>query len=473
MRRILYLTIPLVLMIVLASFAFMGPSEKEVEKFERIRHHDLLFYLTERGTLKASRFVQITSPILSNRAKIVEMRPEGSLVDKGEIIARFDIKPFMDDINTMRFKIKEANANLVNAQKELEIATSENIEAIKSIKASMEIAKIKLNDIIKGSGRIKEMELKQAVKQEKRKLVMAENELKDFTTLYQKGYISKREKEKVSDKVKEATESLLAAKDRLKNYQTYEWQKSKKEQNIHYRELENKLMSTKEQNRLSVENKKAQSLKFESLLRHYTNELEKAKKNVIACDVRAPISGTLLYNIIPKIGKKAKVEIGDSIWYNQSFMQIPDTDNMVVNTLIKEVDLRFLQKGQKVKIILDAYPDRPLFGRVSFIDSIARNKGGSSVRYFETVITVDNTDTLLRSGMSATVEIIYERLKGVFSIPAEAIHQRKGTTYLLVREKDGKIVEHAIVIDKIAKDFVTIKDVDRLLAIGDEVVIRE
>jgi len=400
------------------------------------------------------------------------MLPEGSSVDKGEIIARFDIKPFMDDINEMKYKIKEANANLVNAQKELDIQKSRNRQTIKNIKASIEIAKIKLNDIKKGSGLIKEMELKQAVEQEARQIVMAENELEDFEVLYKKGYISKRERDKIDDKVKNAKERLITVKDRLKNYQTYEWTKVIKEQSIHLNEFENKLVSIKEQNDLSIDNKKAQLIKFESLLRHYISDLEKAKRNIVACDVKAPIAGTLLYNTVPKGGKKAKVEIGDSIWYKQSFMQIPDTNNMIVKTLIKEVDLRFLQNDQKVKIILDSYPDRPFYGQVSYIDSIARNKEGSSVKYFETIITVNNIDKILRSGMSTTVEIIYDNVTETVAIPVEAIHQRKGIAYVLLKKSDHEVVEHVISIEKIGQKFATVQDVNTLLNIGNEVVVR-
>jgi HlyD family secretion protein len=245
-----------------------------------------------------------------------------------------------------------------------------------------------------------------------------------------------------------------------------------KEQTIYLNEFENKLLSIKEQNHLSLENQKAQTIKYESLLRHYTTELEKAKENIVACDVKAPIAGTLLYNTIPKGGKKSKVEIGDSIWYNQSFMQIPDTNNMIVKTLIKEVDLRFLKKGQKVKIILDSYPDKPFYGVVSYIDSIARNKEDSPVKYFETVVTVDNTNQMLRSGMSATVEIVYERVTDEFSLPVDAIRQQKGITYVLVKERHQNVLKQVIHIDKIGKEFATLKNMDELLALGSEVAVR-
>ena len=121
MRRLLYLMIPLVFIIGIVIFSFLDYSEQKSYKFEIIKKQNFMLYLRERGTLEASRFIQISSPILSNRAKIVEMLPEGSSIEKGEIIARFDIKPFMDDINEMKYKIKEAKANLVNAQKELDI----------------------------------------------------------------------------------------------------------------------------------------------------------------------------------------------------------------------------------------------------------------------------------------------------------------------------------------------------------------
>lgn len=456
MKSALWLFLPIIILIVLVNYIYTQDTVYNAP-IVNVKPASFDLLLSERGTLEASRFVQVVSPILSNRAKIVEMLPEGSKVKQDQIIARFDIKSFMDDATKWKYSIKEANAALVQAEKELQIQQSRIDESRQNILSSIEIAQINLNDIQWGNGEIKLQELQQTLQQEQRNILMVEAELDDYKSLYKRGYISKRECDTIEDKLKKAYEQLSAAQARLNNYTTYDWPKQIKEQQIRLKELQDKLEAAQVQGQFEVENKRAQLIKANAYLQHCEEELRVAKQNIVACDVRAPIGGTILYHEIPKNGRKGKVEIGDSIWFNQSFMQIPDTENMIVRTMIKEIDLRHIKIGHDVNIVLDAYPDITFHGKVKFIDSIAKERADESIKYFEVLLTIENnSDKTLRSGMSATVQIIYKQVVNKLCIPIEAIRQQQSQTYVLMATEPpqkrnivlGDIGEHeAVVLD--------------------------
>lgn len=462
----------LFLLLIGAILIFNLNEPKKIEtnyKIAKVEKRDFELKLIERGGLEALRFVQIKSPILSNMAKIIEMLPEGSVVKNGDIVARFDTKAFLDEVSKWEHKIDITNSNLIKATKEIEIHKTQSIDGIEKLKKSIEIAKINLDNIKNGKGVVKFNELKQRVLQEKRKVELAKDELKDYDSLYKKGYISKRERDVIEDKLKMSEENLFIAKDRFENYKKYEWSKEIKEYSIRLKELDESLQSKIIEDSFKLENKKVELTKERSLLAYYQNELKKARIDILNCNIKAPIDGVLLYNKIPKNGKVSKVEIGDSIWQNQSFMQIPDTSKMIVKTKIREVDLRFIKVGLRANIILDSYPNRVFSGKIDYIDTIAKKDRDSvNIKYFDTIIKVDNEDKLLRSGMSTRIEIIYDEIKNAISIPASAIHYENSKVYVLTNPQNP--TKKYIEIDKVADEFISIK---KGLSENQEVLIRD
>ncbi len=468
MKKI-YIFIFLIIIFIILIFQLKEPEKAEVNyQVVKVSKQSFELKLIERGTLEALRFVQIKSPILSNRAKIIEMLPEGSVVKSGDIIARFDTKAFLDEVTKWEHKIKITKSNLIKAQKEIEIHKTQSKDNIEKLKKSIEIANINLDNIKNGKGVVKFNELKQRVLQEKRKLELAKNELKDYDSLYKKGYISKRERDVSEDKLKISEENLFIAKDRFQNYEKYEWAKEIKENSINLKELKESMQNRVVENSFKLENRKAGLEKEKSLKLYYQNELQKAKIDMSNCNIKAPINGVILYNLIPKNGKVSKVEIGDSIWQNQSFMQIPDTSKMVVKTKIREVDLRFIKVGLNVNIILDSYPNKIFRGEIDYIDTIAKkDKDSVNIKYFDIIIRVKNEDKLLRSGMSTRVEIIYNKIIDKLSIPSSAIHYENSKVYVLINSKNP--IKRYIEIDKIADEFISIKEG---LSEGEEILIR-
>ncbi|MEA1917744.1 MAG: efflux RND transporter periplasmic adaptor subunit [Campylobacterota bacterium] len=469
MKKIVFFTVPFLIIFFIAISFFSNSEQKVIEKYESVKKRSFEIQLIQRGTLEASRFVQIKSSILSNRAKLVELIPEGTNVNKGTIIARFDIKPFMDEMNKWQHKLKEAEASLIKAQKEVEIHENKSIESIEKLKKSIELEEINLDDVNHGGGRVALNELKQQIEQENRKVILSLDELEDYDELFKQGYISKRERDEIENKLKNNQDTLKTAKEKYINYKKYDWPKQIKEHEIKLKDLQEELVNKKIQNRFMLDDKKAQLIKAKSVLLYYKSELKKAKRNVQACDIRAPIDGTVLYNTLPKNGKKSKVDIGDSIWQNQPFMQIPDTKTMVVKTKIREVDLNKINKELNVSVTLDAYPSKKFNGKIIYIDSIAKdNTNQNGIKFFDTVIELETKDKILRSGMSANIAIVYDRVKNKLSIPNSAINYDGKSEYVEVYS-DGEKEKRHIVIGKISNKF---SEVLRGLKSGELVVVK-
>ncbi len=458
MNKNIFLILPFILIVISSVIFFGNDDNKNKIKYETVKKNSFDLKLIQRGTLEASRFVQIKSSILSNRAKLVELIPEGTKVQTGMIIARFDIKPFMDDLNNWQYKFKEAQALLVKAQKEVEIHKNKTIESIEKLKKSIEIEKLSLDDINYGSGLVDFNEYQQKIEQEKRKVNLSLDELTDYEALFAQGYISKRERDEIENKLMNNQEALVTAKERLRNYKKYDWPKQIKENKIKLQDLKEEQINKKIQNNFILEDKKAQLSKSKAVLLYYEKQIKKAKKNVAACDIRAPIDGVVLYNILPKNGKRTKIDIGDSIWQNQSFMQIPDTKNMIVKTKIREVDLTKIQNKQSVKISLDAYPSQIFDGEIVYIDSIAKNdKNTLDIKFFDTIIDIKTNNKILRSGMSAKIDIVYDSINNSLCVSNNAINYDGKSEYVEIFKDKEKEKRH-IKIGKIGRKYTQILD---------------
>jgi HlyD family secretion protein len=72
-------------------------------------------------------------------------------------------------------------------------------------------------------------------------------------------------------------------------------------------------------------------------------------------------------------------------------------------------------EGQAATFSVDAYPDRSFSARVSEVRYAPRTIGG--VVTYETILSVDNSELLLRPGMTATAEIVVGRVDEAILVP--------------------------------------------------------
>ena len=130
---------------------------------------------------------------------------------------------------------------------------------------------------------------------------------------------------------------------------------------------------------------------------------------------------------------------GDTVWTGAAIAEIPDLDSLRVEFRVDEVDRGRVSEGQETRIRIDAVPDALLSGSVSWLSPIATlvfNRLPPE-KNFPAHSGIDDIDERLRPGMSATVEIVVQRISDVLVIPSKASTQIDGKPTVFVKDGAG------------------------------------
>ena len=155
--------------------------------------------------------------------------------------------------------------------------------------------------------------------------------------------------------------------------------------------------------------------------------------------IRAPRDGVILQKY---------VEQGTIITSGQSFnsvgtsiVQLGDLSRVLVDAAVDEADISQVSVGQKVKVTLDALPDKEFEGRVRRIDP--RGTTDQNVTTIRTQIEILNPEPGLRVGLNAECEFLVHEKKNVLVIPARAVKNDKGKKTVQVLPSGDKSDKNA------------------------------
>lgn len=139
--------------------------------------------------------------------------------------------------------------------------------------------------------------------------------------------------------------------------------------------------------------------------------------------IRSPVAGVVLAR---------QVEPGQTVAASFNtptlFVLAEDLSTMQLRVLIDEADVGQVQPGQEATFTVDAYPGRQFPAEVTRINLASSNTATSStaaatntVINYESRLSVDNKDGLLRPGMTATATIATQSTGQVLLVPNGAI----------------------------------------------------
>ena len=103
-----------------------------------------------------------------------------------------------------------------------------------------------------------------------------------------------------------------------------------------------------------------------------------------------------------------QIRAGLTVYPSQPIFRLLDPRHLQVRARINESQVALVRSGQPVLIHLEAFPDRPLRGRVAAIVPIPSLADGpySDVRYFYATVRIESGGfDALRSGLSAQLRI--------------------------------------------------------------------
>ncbi|MCF8364637.1 MAG: efflux RND transporter periplasmic adaptor subunit [Bacteroidales bacterium] len=170
--------------------------------------------------------------------------------------------------------------------------------------------------------------------------------------------------------------------------------------------------------------------------------------------VFAPKPGMIIYK---RDWRGRKTQTGSTIspWDNV-VAQLPDLSKMISKTYVNEIDISKVRTGQPVVISIDAFPDREYTGTVDDVANIGQQNQGSDAKVFEVLISVNESDSIMRPSMTTKNEIVTASFNDVLFVPLEAIHSNDTLTYVFMDQgmhtikkevKVGQSNENEIIIE--------------------------
>ena len=159
------------------------------------------------------------------------------------------------------------------------------------------------------------------------------------------------------------------------------------------------------------------------------NDIKLAEKNLK--DKEETLSKSTISTPISGIVTTLSVKNGEIVTNEKLIATITDTSKMQVTLAVDELDINKVQIGQTTTVKIDDIEGKNFTGTV---ESIAQSgTTTNNVTTYNVVVTIDNPEGV-KIGMNANVSIAVQSKADVLTVPVEAIIEKNGKKYVMVRD---------------------------------------
>ncbi|MDO8429945.1 MAG: efflux RND transporter periplasmic adaptor subunit [bacterium] len=172
---------------------------------------------------------------------------------------------------------------------------------------------------------------------------------------------------------------------------------------------------------------------------------QKANVDKAAADVQnyeAQLSKTYLRSPINGIVTKIDAKAGEIVSASAEIISVISGDKFQIEVNIPEADIAKIKIGDEANLTLDAYSNDDIFlAKVIKIDPAETMIEG--VATYKTTLQFANSDSRVKSGMTANVDIVTAKAENAIFIPQRALLTKDGNKF--VRVLEGNEVKEAMV----------------------------
>lgn len=155
----------------------------------------------------------------------------------------------------------------------------------------------------------------------------------------------------------------------------------------------------------------------EAQVRVRTHALERAERELDRTTITAPTEGMVISRDID-VGQTVAASLSAPILFEIA----ADLRQMQIHANVSEADIGSVAEGQLVRFQVDAYRDREFEGEVVQVRNAPQVE--DNVVHYETIISVNNDDRLLKPGMTAEVSVITDERHDVTRVRNTALRAR-------------------------------------------------
>jgi len=171
--------------------------------------------------------------------------------------------------------------------------------------------------------------------------------------------------------------------------------------------------------------------------------IQRAKIKQVGADInniQAQLTKTVLRSPISGVVTRQEAKVGQLAMASAILTSVISNDSFEIETNIPEADIVKVRVGNRAKITLDAYgPDIAFDAKVIQIYPAETIIDG--VVTYKTLLSVSAPSILLKSGMTANIDLITAELKNVIAIPQRAVFDKDGRRWarLIINDEEKEM----------------------------------
>ena len=414
-----------------------------------VRKGPFLVGISREGMLKSAQVAHVRAP--ESGSTLTWVIEDGTRVNEGELIAKVDVSEYQFRVNTQRLSYESRLAQVAQERR--------------NRSRDLESAKMQVDKTLRGLGILTEsqtVETEQAQAQinyDDWNLKWAQTDYDKQEGLLDEGIVAAHAVELAEKKVRsreyaltksEKEEGYLGAKHSSNQAQT--------KADIDTAEFEAELANR----RIATAVKSA-----EERAKMTGEDLSKMEEQLASGELRAPRAGVVVLDDTwdRTTFERRAVREGDRVYPRMGIADITDLSDLQVTLRVEESAAGRLKVGQETAVTVVGVSDRQFRGRVKTIGAVARRvmiwedaDARQDQGSFDVTVEVLNPDArLLRPGMKAKVQFVFEKLPGATYVPLAAVQDKlEGqVVYVLGRGgfaarpvKAGKRNDESVVIEK-------------------------
>ncbi len=271
---------------------------------------------------------------------------------------------------------------------------------------------------------------------------LAQSTLEGTRRLFAKEFVTKNDLENDEMALKRNEIKLESARTSKDLFINYEFLKQAEKLLSDYLEAQRKLERARKLAMARLAQAEAKLRSAEARFTLQTKKREEIKEQIENCVIRAEVPGLVVYGTgeSNRWRDEDNIEEGATVRERQVILTIPQTAAMGVNVKVHEAYVQRVNRGQFVRVRVDAARTETLDGIVESIAVLPDSQNrwlNPDLKVYTTMVGIQGTYDWLKPGMSAEVEILVNTLEDVVQAPLQAVFNEGGDQVVYVQTPLG------------------------------------
>ncbi len=368
------------ILIALTLLAGLGLSQEGPLPADGLVKSTLRKSLDRKGVFlpAAAAEIQLELKVYRGDLRILEVRPHGSFVNEGDVIARLDPKEIDKQIEAEKMSLERAEMAMRHADENAVMSAQGWADSLERAEIESKRAATRLKGYREREKGFEEESERLSIQSRKYRMEDQQDELTQLEKMYSE------------DELVDATEEIVLKRQRRNFARNKANNDLTERRRVHNKEYyyawrEEDLVREAKRKERSLRNQRSknemarESLEADLAKKRYDLEKKRERFRDLLADkeklsIRAPHRGLLLHGAA-EAAPWGKLKKGATLRNRQVFASVADPEKLKVTTTLDEKMAPKVRNGAPVEVTPVAYPDKKLMGRIR-VDYLP-GKGGA------------------------------------------------------------------------------------------------